>query len=112
MSESAVPNQLAKLKQKYAAGLPDKVGAVGKQVDEFLSGSWQEDRCFTTYRLIHSLAGSAGTYGYPELGDVARTGELLVKGSLEAKAALSDAQKNELTAVVAKLKTLAAAAAP
>ena len=113
MSEpaDAVPNQLAKLKQKYAAGLPEKVGKVGEQVDAFLAAPWQEERCFTTYRLIHSLAGSAGTYGYAELGTVARTGELLVKGSLEGRAPLGDAQRKELAGIVATLKQLAAAAA-
>lgn len=107
----AVPNQLAKLKQKYAAALPAKVDAVGEQVDAFLAAPWQEERCFTTYRLIHSLAGSAGTYGYTDLGNVARTGELLVKGSLEGRKPLGDAQRKELTGIVATMKKLAAAAA-
>jgi hypothetical protein len=113
MSEpaDAVPNQLAKLKQKYAAGLPEKVGKVGAQVDAFLAAPWQEELCFTTYRMIHSLAGSAGTYGYAELGNVARTGELLVKGSLESRAPLGPSQRSELGGILSKLKELAAAAA-
>lgn len=107
----AVQNQLAKLKLKFAAGLPAKVGAVSDQVDTYLASPWGEACCFNTYRLLHSLAGSAGTYGYTELGAVAKTGELLVKTSLDGKTPLAEAQRKELKGILATLKKMAAAAA-
>lgn len=113
MSEAAdgVQNQLAKLKRKYAAGLPEKVAAVERQVASFLGSTWTEEVCFTTYRLLHSLAGSAGTYGYAELGHVARSSELLVKACLETRSIMADPQRKELEAGLAKMRELAAAAA-
>jgi chemotaxis protein histidine kinase CheA len=113
MSEPAdgVQDQLAKLKKKYAADLPQKVARVEEQVAAFLSAPWSEEVCFTTYRQIHSLAGSAGTYGFGELGTTARTGEHLIKRSLENKTALGDRERQELTVVLSKMKELAADAA-
>ncbi|HLY75340.1 MAG TPA: hypothetical protein VKU80_14560 [Planctomycetota bacterium] len=113
MSEPAegAQNQLAKLKKKYAADLPQKVARVEEQVSAFLAADWSQELCFTTYRQIHSLAGSAGTYGFGELGTTARTGEHLIKRSLESKAPLGGAERQELAAVLSKMKELAAAAA-
>jgi HPt (histidine-containing phosphotransfer) domain-containing protein len=113
MSEppEGVQNQLAKLKKKYAADLPLKVARVEEQVGAFLAAGWSEELCFTTYRLIHSLAGSAGTYGFGELGNTARTGEQLIKKSLESKTPLGDPERRELSAILSKMKELAAAAA-
>jgi len=113
MPEPAEPvqNQLAKLKQKYAADLPQKVARVEEQIAAFLAASWSEEACFATYRLIHSLAGSAGTYGFGELGTTARTGEQLIKKSLEGKTALGGPERQELAAVLSRMKELAAAAA-
>ncbi|HVR86657.1 MAG TPA: hypothetical protein VMU54_20200 [Planctomycetota bacterium] len=113
MSEPAdsVQNQLAKLKKKYAADLPQKVARVEEQVATFLSTAWSEEVCFATYRQIHSLAGSAGTYGFGELGTAARAGEHLIKRSLENKAPLGDRERGELAVVLSRMKELAAAAA-
>lgn len=113
MSEpaDAVQNQLAKLKKKYAADLPQKVARVEEQVGAFLAAAWSEELCFATYRQIHSLAGSAGTYGFGELGTTARTGEHLIKKSLDGKSALGEPDRKELAVVLSKMKELAAAAA-
>jgi len=47
MSEPADPvqNQLAKLKKKYAADLPQKVARVEEQVVAFLGADWSEEVC-------------------------------------------------------------------
>lgn len=111
MPDDGVQSALDKLKKKYAADLPKKVAGVEDQVAVFLAGAWKEDVCFTTYRLIHSLAGSAGTYGFADLGTTARTGELLIKKSLEGKAPLSDAERKEMAGILSTLKDLAATAA-
>jgi chemotaxis protein histidine kinase CheA len=110
-ADEGVQNQLEKLKKKYAAGLPEKVARVEEQIAAFLAAAWSEEVCFATYRQIHSLAGSAGTYGFGELGTTARTGEHLIKASLEGKTALGEPQRKELAGVLSKMKVLAAAAA-
>jgi chemotaxis protein histidine kinase CheA len=109
--DDPIQNQLAKLKKKYAADLPQKVARVEEQVAAFLAAGWSEELCFATYRQIHSLAGSAGTYGFAELGLAARTGEHLIKRSLENKSPLGDPERQELGLILSKMKELAAAAA-
>ncbi len=107
----AVQSQLAKLKKKYAAELPQKVARVEEQVGAFLAAAWSEEVCFATYRQIHSLAGSAGTYGFAELGSTARTGEHLIKKSLDGRAALGEPDVMALAVVLSRMKELAALAA-
>lgn len=113
MSDPAetVQNQLAKLKKKYAAELPQKVARVEEQIQGFLSAGWTEETCFATYRQIHSLAGSAGTYGFAELGTSARSAELAIKRCLDEKRAPGEADRQDLTAVLIRMKELAAVAA-
>ncbi|HLY11934.1 MAG TPA: Hpt domain-containing protein [Planctomycetota bacterium] len=106
-----VQNQLAKLKQKYAADLPLKVARVEELVAGFLAAAWTEESCFATYRQIHSLAGSAGTYGFSDLGTAARAGEQLLKRSLELRGPLGEADRKDLAAALSTMKTLAGAAA-
>ncbi|HZE97434.1 MAG TPA: Hpt domain-containing protein [Planctomycetota bacterium] len=110
-SGDRVQDALAKLKLKFAGDLPAKVARVEAQTAAFLAEPWKEQVCSETYRLIHSLAGSAGTYGHSELGSTARVAEGLLKGSLESRRPLGEPEKKELSAVLAKMRELAAAAA-
>jgi len=66
---------------------------------------------FGAHRLAHSLAGSSGTYGYPEIGGVARAVEALLKQSLESRALPSPSQKAQIDGLTADLRELAADAA-
>jgi chemotaxis protein histidine kinase CheA len=111
MTESADPVQsaLAKLKERYRTDLPMKVARLTEQVATFLGSPWEQDLSFTTYRMMHSLAGSAGTYGYSELGIIARGAEAILKESLESKSPLTDPRKADLNAALQQLKDKAAA---
>ena len=104
-----VQSALARLKEKYRADLPQKIAKIAEQVAVFLGNPWEQERCFTTYRMTHSLAGSAGTYGFLEIGTVARGAEDLLKESVESKAPLNETRAAELNAALRHLKELAAA---
>lgn len=80
--------QLAALRAGYVLQLPAKFGAFEKAFDAFLGESWTEPVARETYRLIHSLAGSTGTYGFPELSELARTAEAVIKASVERRTPL------------------------
>lgn len=111
MSGAADPVQsaLARLKEKYRADLPQKVAKIEEQAAVFLANPWEQERSFTTYRLMHNLAGSAGTYGFLEIGEVARVAENLLKESIESKGPLNESRRAELNAALQLLKELAAA---
>jgi HPt (histidine-containing phosphotransfer) domain-containing protein len=106
-SPERVRAQLAALKRTYVAGLPEKLSAIERAFRSAFSPRWKEQSCADAYRLIHSLAGSAGTYGFGKLGRVARSAEALLKRSVETKRALSARQQSQAKRLVAELRQLA-----
>ena len=69
-----ITEKLRTLRQLFAAELPGRMMAIDRQWQVCLTGGdggeW--------YRLVHSLAGAAGTFGFRELGDQARELETLI----------------------------------
>jgi HPt (histidine-containing phosphotransfer) domain-containing protein len=107
----AVQVQLAKLRKKFGLALPEKISAIEAAVAALFARPWDEQACATSHRLVHSLAGSSGTYGFPEIGAAARAVEALLKQSLESRALLSPDQKTQIDRLTAGLRELAADAA-
>lgn len=112
MSEpaDALQVQLAKLRCRYALALPGKVAALEAAVAAQGAGAWQEESCATAYRQAHTLAGSSGTYGFPEIGAGARALEELLKQILDARTLLSPIQRIEAEGQLAILREQAVAA--
>ena len=102
--------QLAELRKGYARQLPEKAGRVESACEAFFAQPWEEERCMTACRSAHSLAGSSGTYGFGELGKVARALELGIKASLERRSAMTDGELADARGHLARLKEMAAAA--
>src|SRR6185436_6167740 len=90
-----VQAQLLQLRKKYGLALPQKAAALDTAFAPVFAGPWEEVACTTAYRLVHSLAGSSGTYGYPDVSGIARRLEGLIKQSVEARASLEAALKAE-----------------
>lgn len=76
--------ELAALQQAYAAALPDKIAQLGQMLAAGASAapagaSGSTAAVHQAHRMVHGLAGSAGTFGFPALGEAARgLEELLV----------------------------------
>jgi chemotaxis protein histidine kinase CheA len=102
--------QLAELRKGYAKQLPEKIQRIEATCEAFFSQVWDEERCATAFRSAHSLAGSSGTYGFGDLGKAAKALELLIKGSLERRAALPPAEVDQARKGLATMREMAAAA--
>jgi chemotaxis protein histidine kinase CheA len=113
MSETGndVQAKLARLKEKFARGLPEKVSQIEAGFAQLFAGPWQEESCSTAYRQIHSLVGSSGTYTFAEISGVARAAEAILKQALETRSMPPASRRTELDGLVAKLRELAADAA-
>ena len=62
--------ELRSLRESYAAALPEKLN------EHTLAHAWRSGpRRLLLQRLTHSLAGSGSTFGYPALGEVARSAD-------------------------------------
>jgi chemotaxis protein histidine kinase CheA len=107
----ALQAQLRELKRVYARSLPEKIAKVESAFRSYFAAAWDETACGSTYRIIHSLAGSSGTYGFAELCQVARSAENILKESMEAHRLPSPERQQEALAHVDRLKELASAAA-
>jgi len=103
-----VQSQLAKLKTKYAAALPGKLASVESALAPLFAQPWSEEACATSHRQIHSLAGSAGTYGFGEITTIARDVEALLKQSLDSRSTLSGSDQARVADLMKKLHERAA----
>lgn len=106
----ALPAQLLELKRAYSRQLPEKIARIEAAFTSFFASAWEEQVCSNTYRLIHSLSGSSGTYGFGEMCQVARRAEAILKSSLESRALPSVDQQQEALKLNSRLKELAQAA--
>ena len=108
--DDKIQQKLHELFLAYSKNLPAKIQGI-----ETL---WQEQmqhvdliQFQTLHRDVHSLCGSAGTYGYPELGKAARQLEILLKNLLGNETIPHDMQK-KITSYIEQLKAVLASEAP
>jgi HPt (histidine-containing phosphotransfer) domain-containing protein len=108
MSITMVNEAIAQLRKKYALSLPLKVSNASECVAAALKAPWNRSLGEMAHRFLHSLIGSSGTYGFPQLSEVARSAEVILKASVESGAPLSPGEGLRLHELVTRLGFLAA----
>lgn len=94
-----IEQQLTALKQYYLSKLPGKIEAIEQAWLEYLNHP-DHDNLQILYRQTHNMSGSAGTYGYKELGDTAKKiGKLL-----REQQHLDEEHKEKINALITRLK--------
>ncbi|MBF0193285.1 MAG: diguanylate cyclase [Magnetococcales bacterium] len=86
MDESKKKELLLKLEASqtnYRNQLPSKISNIEETWDNLDKNTWDEENFKTFHRLVHTIAGSSGTFGLPEVGVIAREVEVLVKEQIE-----------------------------
>ena len=86
----------------YTKNLPEKIQSIETQWQKLLI-NWNLVPFQNFHRDVHSLSGSAGTYGYAELSTVARQMEVFLKSLLDNDAITSEHQE-QITAYIKQLK--------
>lgn len=71
MNNNNIQEKLEKIRQSYIATLDEKRVAIDKHWCS-LTNHWNEDAQDAMYMIIHGIAGSAETFGFPELTQQAR----------------------------------------
>lgn len=96
---------LDRLRRDYASSLPRRLSA--------LDAAWtlandilNEDTFAELRKVVHSLAGGAGTFGYPDIGKAARA----LEERMDMLTALEPGQIITLTSLRDRLRTVMAAA--
>ncbi len=104
----ALQEQLRVLRDGYAARLPDKLAQIESLwnvICQNARANWPEDALFTLHRLIHSLAGSGATFGFPELSLHARRVEVELKGLAAANTELDEARRQFIGTALSDLNS-------
>lgn len=86
MSVNDVQASLAALKQKFLERSRQEVSLLSDRAEKLREGTLDGEELSEAYRLLHRLAGSAGTFGMPELGEEARELEKSLKPEVEGPA--------------------------
>jgi diguanylate cyclase (GGDEF)-like protein len=69
----ALNDALAELRREYLSEAPARLAELRKDVAAFRAG--EPDAAQSLIRRFHRLAGSGGSYGFPEVSDISREGE-------------------------------------
>lgn len=78
-----VSTRLAALRQKFLVRAKDDIQNLRAYADQTRRGELTADGLIQCYQRLHRLAGSAGTFGLPELGTAARSLEKQLKRQAE-----------------------------
>ncbi len=82
-SDPAFQDRLQALRDKYAASVPERMAAI-RDALALCQGGLTPPHVEQLHHALHSVAGSAGSFGFHALGAEARRIEQLVRGVMEA----------------------------
>ena len=80
-----IKEQLQAVRASYAARLPNKLDEIDRQWKMLNGADWDAGVAEVLQRLVHGLAGSGSTFGFPLLGEVSRSMEQLLKSWARGK---------------------------
>lgn len=103
--DEKIQKRLDALMKIYSKNLPDKIHKI-EMLWEEQKQHWDLVQFQNFHREVHSLCGSAGTYGYPELSKTARQLEVFLK-SIINKGQLSNNDKEVIPRHLNQIKTTA-----
>lgn len=61
-----------KMQEKFGSNLGSRLDTISEHWEQAKAEPESESKQLDLYRQVHSLAGSAGTFGFPQVGDAAR----------------------------------------
>lgn len=92
------------LRQNYVANLPGKLNQIEIIWQDLQQAGWKIEIVQKLHMMVHKLAGSGASYGFPTLSEVARNLEVYMEGSLEDQAPPDAEWQSKLGQMLANLK--------
>ncbi|UGQ48469.1 Hpt domain-containing protein [Massilia endophytica] len=90
--DPAYRERLKALADKYAAALPERLDAVDRALAAVLAEGAGQPQLEALHHSLHTIAGSAGSFGFRLLGEQARQLEQQVRAMLEQGASWDGAE--------------------
>jgi diguanylate cyclase (GGDEF)-like protein len=107
-SNNDIQAKLSVLRDAYAEQLPAKIEEIESYRQKCISGNNDAgEAIIVLHRLLHSLAGSGATFGFPELGQQARNIEQMLKMWMNNEVEPDDEELDNLSALLNQLSELA-----
>ncbi len=107
MSAEEFSKQIEALRAEYRAGLPDKLAELDGLWRGLASGAMQPGRLADLRRGLHSLAGSARTFGVAGVGEAAAAAESWLEPYCNRGAVPGPAEQAEFRRLLDALKQTA-----
>lgn len=85
---------LAELRREYLFDAPARLAELRKDVAAFRAG--EADAVLSLTRRFHRLSGSGGSYGFPEISEIARSGERWLKTETPPPSEVAAARLGEI----------------
>src|SRR5690242_12347045 len=102
--------EFALLLQSYLAELPQTMLRARALWERLGAAGWDADAWESLHRLIHSLAGSGTSFGFPMITAAARAFDIQLKAIIQAASAPDASRRQELAALLDLLELAAGAA--
>ena len=99
--------RLTELYADYQQQLPERIRYIVQQFEMYCPPSSSLSALSNLHRALHQLAGSGATFGYTELGSIARRCEHLTGNLLKTPAAASSPQQQEIRSLLVQLSRAA-----
>ena len=80
---NAVQEKLKGLRRIFSGQLPEKIREIEEALNCLLKDEWDKARAESVARLLHTMAGTAGTFGFSAIRSAAKSMEALVRTDLK-----------------------------
>ncbi len=94
------------LREYFAGRLPERLAEIEEACRDARDAGFAGEPLRTFHRLVHSLAGAGGTFGFPEVSEVSRGLERLLKTSLASEAPMSESEIGEIEGFLSQLRAI------
>ena len=94
--EELLKQQLQELQSSYRQELPQRLAEI-KALWQKLTTHWSQPSLTTLSTCLHRISGSAGSFGYPDLGACAANAEQLLKPYTNTASIPDSSQQQTMT---------------
>ena len=108
----ALLEQLQQLRRSFSEDLPARISKIEEAWHNLASGHWNTVAAKNLRSSLHSMAGSAGTFGFKQTGLQARAAETGLDALLATSSTPTPEQLGELSEAIIALSRMAASEQP
>ena len=107
MASDGLGDELAEFNAEYRRSMPERLREIDVLWSELRLGDVSRERMHALLRALHSIAGSATTFGMPSLSEAAAAAEAWVEPCYERGALPKESRRAELDVLLTDLRRAA-----